>query len=65
MIVVVRKEDSAQSILDASDYIFGIQTSADQSNNEKMVKKVTTIIGKEPNVKEFATIQEEAQARKD
>nr|WP_317282152.1 LCP family protein [uncultured Sellimonas sp.] len=62
MIVVVRKEDSAQSILDASDYIFGIQTSADQSNNEKMVKKVTTIIGKEPNVKEFATIQEEAQA---
>ena len=62
MIVVVRKEDSAQSILEASDYIFGIQTSADQSNNEKMVKKVTTIIGKEPNVKEFATIQEEAQA---
>lgn len=35
MIVVVKKEDSAESILDAQNYIFGVQTAADQTNNEK------------------------------
>ncbi len=62
MIVVVKKEDSAQSILDTENYIFGVQTAADRTNNEKMLTKLTTLIGQEPNVKEFTTIQEEAQA---
>ena len=62
MIVVVKKEDSAESILDAENYIFGVQTAADQTNNEKMITKLSTLIGQEPNVTEFSTVQEEAQA---
>lgn len=62
MIVAVLKDDGAETILDASSYIFGVQTSNDQENNEKMIKKITTILGKEPNIREFDTIQEEAQA---
>lgn len=62
MIVVVKKEDSAESILDAQNYIFGVQTAADQTNNEKMITKLSTLIGQEPNVSEFNTVQEEAQA---
>lgn len=62
MIVVVKQEDSAQSILDAENYIFGVQTATDQDNNDKMITKLTTLLGKEPNIKEFDTVQEEAQA---
>lgn len=62
MIVVVKQEDSAQSILDAESYIYGVQTTADQDNNEKMITKLTTLLGKEPNISEFDTVQEEAQA---
>lgn len=62
MIVVVKSNDSAQSILEASNYIFGVQTAADQDNNEKMIKKLETLLGKEIKTQEFSTIQEEAQA---
>lgn len=62
MIVAVQKGDSAESILDASNYIFGVQKAVDQENNEKMIRKLATILGKEPNIKEFGTVQEEAQA---
>ena len=38
MIVVVKKEDSAESILDASNYIFGIQTASDRRTMKKCLQ---------------------------
>lgn len=62
MIVVVREGDSAETILDTENYIFGVQTAIDQENTEKMITKLTSLLGKEPNIKEFNSVQEEAQA---
>lgn len=62
MIVVVRTEDSAENILDAKDYKYGIQTSLDQENNQKMLEDIETVLGQVPDVDEYGTVQEEAQA---
>lgn len=62
MIVVVRKDDPAETILDAADYIFATQSISDQENNEKMLKKLRTVTGKELTTRKFGTIFEEAQA---
>ena len=62
MIVVVRADDGAENILDAKDYKFGIQTSLDQDNNQKMLDDIETVLGQAPDVDEFDTVQEEAQA---
>ena len=62
MIVVVRKDDPAQNILDAKDYVFGVQTSLDQENNRKMIEDITSALGSAPDTQEYATVQEEAQA---
>ena len=62
MIVVVRTDDPAENILDAKDYKFGIQTSLDQENNQKMLEDIETVIGQSPDVDEYNTVQEEAQA---
>lgn len=62
MIVVVQKEDPAKQISDAKDYVFGVQTKTDQENTDKMVKKLTTIFGKEPEVKEYDTPQDVVRA---
>lgn len=62
MIVVVRAGDSAENILDAKDYKYGIQTSLDQENNQKMLEDIETVLGQAPDVDEYGTVQEEAQA---
>ena len=62
MIVVVKKNDSAENILDAKNYRFGYQTSVDQHNNELMLQDVETVVGRELKLVEWDTIQEEAQA---
>lgn len=55
MVVAVRKEDPAEDILDAKDYIFGVQKMADQENTEKMMKKLSTILGEGITVREYDT----------
>lgn len=62
MVVVVRADDDAENILDAKDYKYGIQTSLDQENNQKMLADIETVLGQAPDVDEYATVQEEAQA---
>lgn len=62
MIVVVRADDSAENILDAKDYKYGIQTSLDQENNEKMLDDMESVLGQAPDLEEYDTVQEEAQA---
>ena len=62
MIVVVRADDSSENILDAQNYTFGIQTSLDQENNQKMVEDLTHVLGKEPDLSEYVNVQAEAQA---
>lgn len=62
MIVVVRADDSAENILDAKDYKYGIQTSLDQENNEKMLEDMESVLGQAPDLEEYETVQEEAQA---
>lgn len=62
MIVVVRKDDPAETILDAQDYIFATQTTSDTENNQKMIKKLETVIEKELTCREYKNVLEEAQA---
>lgn len=62
MIVVVRADDAAENILDAKDYKYGVQTSLDQENNQKMMDDIESVLGQEPDVDEYTTVQEEAQA---
>lgn len=62
MIVVVKKDNKAESILDARNYRFGYQTSVDQENNERMLKDIATVVGRELKLVEYSSVQEEAQA---
>lgn len=62
MIVVVRKDDPAMSLYDAADYKFGIQTSLDQENTQKMVDNVEGVLDAEINTAEYETVQDAAQA---
>lgn len=62
MIVVVRADDAAENILDAKDYKYGIQTSLDQENNQKMLDDIESVLGQTPDVDEYVTVQQEAQA---
>ena len=62
MIVVVRADDPAGNILDAKDYKYGIQTSLDQENNQKMLDDIESVLGQAPDTDEYVTVQQEAQA---
>lgn len=62
MVVVVRKDDPAEHILDTENYRYGIQTSLDQENNEKMLADIENALGRRPHLTEFGTVQEEAHA---
>lgn len=62
MVVVVKKGDKAESILDAKNYRFGCQTTMDQKNNELMLKDIETVVDRELKLIQYPTIQEEAQA---
>ena len=62
MIVAVRLDDAAENILDAKNYKYGIQTSLDQENNQKMMDDIEKVLGQAPDVQEFANVQQEAQA---
>ncbi len=62
MVVVVRDDDPAQSLSDAKDYVFAIQTAQDQENTQKMLDDVEETLGTEIDVTSYETIQEEVQA---
>lgn len=61
MIVVVRADDEAENIIDAKNYTFGTQTTQDQENNQLMLEDVAKVLGQEPDLKEYANVQELAQ----
>ena len=61
MIVVVRADDDAENIVDAKNYVFGIQTGQDQENNQKMLEDVTKVLGGEPDMEEYTDVQTLAQ----
>lgn len=62
MVVVVRKEDLAESIQDAKDYQFGVQSKLDKDNTLKMCKEIEKEIGNSLHTREYMGIVEEAQA---
>ncbi len=62
MIVVVKKDDLAQNLLDAGNYRFGTQTAVDQENTQLMREDIESAVGRELLVVEYPSIQEEAQA---
>ena len=62
MVVVVKKDDRAETLLDAKEYKFGYQTTADQNNTNLMVEKVNTVLGNEPAMTEYETMEELANA---
>ena len=62
MIVVVKADDPAETLEDAANYRFGIQTTLDQNNNNLMIEDMEATLGRELMLIEHATIQEEAQA---
>lgn len=62
MLVVVRIDDPAESLMDAKDYVFGRQTYADQENTEKMLSEIRSRVGQEISLVEYGTVQSEAMA---
>ena len=46
MVVVVRADDSAKTLEDAKDYRYGIQTSVDVENTDKMLEDVEKNVGR-------------------
>ncbi len=62
MVVVVRKDDPAKNIQDASEYRFGVQNAVDKENTLKMCKEIEKQIDKSLNTKEYPGVVEEAEA---
>lgn len=62
MIVVVKKTNKAENLLQAKNFRFGYQTAADQKNNERMLEDVQSVVGREIKLVDYPSIQEEAQA---
>ena len=61
MVVVVRKDDPAETLLDAAGYQFGTQTDIDQNNTDKMKKKIRTLMDQSISYKEFDNATELAE----
>ena len=62
MVVVVKKDDAANSLMDASMYRFGTQTAVDQENTQIMVDNINTSLGREVKIEQYGTVQELANA---
>ena len=62
MVVVVRAEDVAETLEDAANYRFGIQTSQDQENNKLMLKDMKDKLNREFKTVEYSTVLEEGTA---
>lgn len=62
MIVVVKKENPASNLMDASMYRFGTQTAVDQENTQIMVDNINASLGREVKIEQYGTVQELANA---
>lgn len=62
MIVVVKKDNPASNLMDASMYRFGTQTAVDQENTQIMVDNINTSLGREVKIEQYGTVQELANA---
>lgn len=62
MVVVVKKDDAANSLMDASMYRFGTQTAVDQENTQIMVDNINASLGREVKIEQYGTVQELANA---
>lgn len=62
MIVVVKKDNPASNLMDASMYRFGTQTAVDQGNTQIMVDNINTSLGREVKIEQYGTVQELANA---
>ena len=62
MIVVVKKDNPASNLMDASMYRFGTQTSVDQENTQTMLDNINKALGREVKVEQYGTVQELANA---
>ena len=62
MVVVVKKDNVANSLMDASMYRFGTQTAVDQENTQIMVDNINTSLGREVKIEQYGTVQELANA---
>lgn len=60
MVVVVKKDDKADNIMDAGNYRFGYQTVVDQKNTKKMVKDVEKVIGRDLKAETYESLTDEA-----
>ena len=62
MIVVVKKDDPASNLMDASMYRFGTQTAVDKENTQTMLDNINKALGREVKVEQYGTAQELANA---
>ncbi len=62
MIVVVKNDDPASNLMDASMYRFGTQTAVDQENTQTMLDNINKALGREVKVEQYSTVQELANA---
>ena len=62
MIVVVKKDNPASNLMDASMYRFGTQTAVDQENTQTMLDNINKALGREVKVEQYGTAQELANA---
>ncbi|MDD3140255.1 MAG: LCP family protein [Lachnospiraceae bacterium] len=62
MIAVVKKENSASTILDLGDFQFGSQMAIDNTHTILMIENINRKLGKEVNMTTFDTLPELAQA---
>ena len=61
MVVAVRLDNPAETIEDAKDYEFGIQTAIDRKNTETMCEEINRIVKKEISITDFKSFEELAQ----
>lgn len=62
MLVVVKSDDSAESITDTADYLYGVQQSEPGSDTDKALEKIKEEIGAEIMTAQYATLNEQAAA---
>lgn len=62
MIVVVKKDNPASNLMDASMYRFGTQTAVDQENTQTMLDNINKALGREVKIEQYGTVQELANA---
>lgn len=62
MVIAVMKDDPAESLADAVDYTFGIQTVLDAENTEKTLAQIEENIGKEINIQVCDSILDQVES---